>query len=140
MDPDSFQNDTQKNNENKKHKIDEKSKFSIPTRSLGGGREVNFRYFFGSGRPWDILGRPRAPKLSQNLPQQPPGPPRASIFHDFVSIFDAVFCSFCCFVGLSSMSLRHAETKNAVGTVAEMARRATGYSSRYLCVFLWILV
>ena len=37
------------------------------------------------------LGHPRDPKWSQNLPQEPPGPLRASILNDFCLIFDACF-------------------------------------------------
>ena len=123
LNPDSFQNDTQKNNRKKNHRIDKKSKFAPQLGTWGRGLQVRFRLFFVSGRPLE-------PKWSQDLLQEPPGPPWASIFTDFYQIPDAFFCSFCCFVGLSSMSLRHAETKNAVGTVAEIARRATGYISR----------
>ena len=57
----------------------------------GGGRQVRFRVFFVSGRPLE-------PKLSQDLPQEPPGPPRALIFHDFRSIYDVLFGSCCDFL------------------------------------------
>ena len=83
----------------------QKVKICSPTGSLGGGRQVRFRVFFVSGRPLE-------PKWSQDLPQEPPGPPRASLFHDFRSILDAVFGSCCCFVGLFSLSLVERRTKN----------------------------
>ena len=55
------------------------------------GMDELFVTFSAPGVPGTPLGHPGEPKWSQDLPQEPPGPPRASIFHDFGSIFDARF-------------------------------------------------
>ena len=107
LNPNSFQNDTQKNNRKKNHRIDKNSKIAPQLGSREGGRQVRFRLFFVSERPLE-------PKWSQDLPQEPPGPLRASLFHDFRSVLDVVFGSCCCFVGLFSLSLWHARTKEQI--------------------------
>ena len=56
-------------------------KFWFPTGPQGGGvLEVTFLRFF---ELWALL----APKCLQVLPQEPPGPPQASIFIDFGELF-----------------------------------------------------
>ena len=56
--------------------------FWLPTWLPGGGvLQVTFSRFF---ELWAVLG----PKWLPGLPQEPPGPPRASICTDFCRILD----------------------------------------------------
>ena len=86
-----------------------------------------FVTFSAPGVPGTPLGHPghrNSPKTSPKSLRDPPGRQFFMIFGQFLT---PVFGSCCCFVGLFSLSLCHVRTKNAVGTVAEIARRATGY-------------
>ena len=76
----------------KTHEIDKKSDFGVPTGSLGGKVAKSiFDTFSSPGVPGTPLGHPWGPKWSQDLPQESPGPPRASFFNDFYTIFDGCF-------------------------------------------------
>ena len=44
--------------------------------------------FAAPGAPGTPLGHPWGPKWSQDLPQEPLGPLRTSIFDDFLTLFD----------------------------------------------------
>ena len=88
--PEAFKNHTQKTMGKKTHKIDKKSEFSLPTRSLGEGREVSFRHFFDTFSSPGVPGTSLGKKWSQDLPQEPPGPlgPQFSrFFVNFVCLF-----------------------------------------------------
>ena len=82
------------------------------------------------GHPGSLPGNGMVPRP----PQEPPGPPGRQFVLQFVNqLLMPVFDSCCCFVGLFSLILverrtknKEQRTKNEVGTVAEMARRATG--------------
>ena len=116
-----------KNNRKKNNRIDKNAKFAPQLGPWGGVATSVFGSFSSPGDPWNQNGPKTSPKSLRD-------PPRASLFHDFRSILDAVFGSCCCFVGFlwalwnkeQRTKNKEQRTKNEVGTVAEMARRAPG--------------
>ena len=71
----------------KTHRIDKKSKFGLPTGSLGGVVTRPFSTFFVSGRPWDTLGSQNDPKTSPKSLRDPSGPQFFMIFTQFLMPF-----------------------------------------------------
>ena len=136
--PEAFENRFRKSIPKNITKIEKTSKMcdlGVPKKQGRNEEMTNFSSLF---RLRASLGHPGSPPGTEMVPRPPPRasgtPPGRQFFMISGQFLMPVFCSFCCFVGLSSMSLRHAETKNAVGTVAEIARRATGYSYLF-CIF-----
>ena len=91
IDPETSQNDNQKNDRKKDPQNRQKVQIWSPNWVPGGGSRSQFSALF---RLRASLGHLWEPKWSQDLPQEPPGPLRASIFDDFYSIFDAFFERF----------------------------------------------
>ena len=114
-------------NTTKNGKIPKMCDFRVPKSWGTNGEKTNFSSLF---RLRASLGHPGSPPGTEMVPRPPPRasgtPPGRQFLMIFGQFLMPVFNSFCRFVGLFSLSLPHAKTKNAVGTVAEIARRATG--------------
>jgi hypothetical protein len=131
----SFQNDTLKNNRKKAQQSRQKVKISSPTGSLGGATKSVFCSFSSPGDPWNQNG----PKTSPKSLRHPPGRHFVMIFDQFWTPFLVVVVALWVFFepcGTKNKEQRtknkERRTKNEVGTVAEMARRATGYIYIYI--------
>ena len=73
-------------------KIDKKSEFGLPTGPRGGVLTRPFSTFF---RVRSSLGHPWVPKWSQDLPQEPPGPPGPQFLMILTQFLMPVLDGFC---------------------------------------------
>ena len=109
-----------------KSKIPKMYDLGVPKKQGSNEEWTNFSSLFrlraSLGPLW---GTPDTEIVQRPPPRASGTPPRRQCFMIFAQFLTPVFGSCCCFVGLFSLSLCHARTKNAVGTVAEIARRAT---------------